>query len=743
DGVADTVSDGVVGEKIDDTTYRYTNTGAVEGTVQLRDYTIKLSAGDDTVEIERASADPARNQPGNLNYTSISGDIEIRDNNTSKIMESTLNQTEKAHYNVNLLVAPEITLETLSGTMDWAGFEEDGDRLVESTQEAGESITLSHGASLSIQTNTSAINAMRMLDSVSGALANSVERLSSGIRINRANDDASGLAISEMLAGPAIRAVGHDGNEGRVWEAELSAGDKIGATVSTETGENETLPFTPGITFVGRDVSDNPVVEITGDIDPVPFKLAIKHNPVTGELEMRAAEGAFVALAMDFAGLYAAKAQLQNPADKGALESDRETGEVTIRAESGTLTISSTDGYGEKTGYVTLDEPTEKIASRINPETNENELRSLSDSGSPVRMELIDTNETRVAIVPLPTASASPRVATIMDSETGVVLARLSEAADRQLIMIAVDNDEREVADLTVRSSAANESDRLAFKMDTETGGVEMTVKAASNPAEPMQAEYKVTDGVAVTVARQNLSLNDQVRVKSHNSSPSVSVERMSPNTMAKTRLVPDNDARVDIAHGPNSKARIVKGLDADRMVIAERGDVDYECTSGAIDKCSFAKVERISSPTGDPVDVERVYDANIQLRDTSGTQTLLTKDITESVAFRSIQSDGVAIAEKANIAVAAKAYTTIDGNEINNPSGAEKELVQGDVAKVPFGEVDGVPTVDEDGDGLAAPEDACTTSVGPVEFQGCPVGVGSLAELHIIDQAKSGACDG
>src|SRR5918997_4506609 len=54
---------------------------------------------------------------------------------------------------------------------------------------------------LRIQNNVEAFNAHRTLSMTEGALARSMERLSSGYRINRAADDAAGLAISERLRG--------------------------------------------------------------------------------------------------------------------------------------------------------------------------------------------------------------------------------------------------------------------------------------------------------------------------------------------------------------------------------------------------------------------------------------------------------------------------------------------------------------------------------------------------------------
>jgi flagellin len=52
---------------------------------------------------------------------------------------------------------------------------------------------------LSVQTNTSAISAQRQLNKASDNYNTSMERLSSGYRINRASDDAAGLAVSEKL----------------------------------------------------------------------------------------------------------------------------------------------------------------------------------------------------------------------------------------------------------------------------------------------------------------------------------------------------------------------------------------------------------------------------------------------------------------------------------------------------------------------------------------------------------------
>jgi flagellin len=52
---------------------------------------------------------------------------------------------------------------------------------------------------LSVNTNVAAMNAYRNLSTTNEAMSKSLERLSSGYRINKASDDAAGLAISEGL----------------------------------------------------------------------------------------------------------------------------------------------------------------------------------------------------------------------------------------------------------------------------------------------------------------------------------------------------------------------------------------------------------------------------------------------------------------------------------------------------------------------------------------------------------------
>jgi flagellin len=83
--------------------------------------------------------------------------------------------------------------------------------------------------SLRIQNNVEAFNAHRQLVGTAGKMAKSIERLSSGYRINRAADDAAGLAISERLRAQ-VRGLG---------QAQRNSQDAVSLVQTAEGALNE------------------------------------------------------------------------------------------------------------------------------------------------------------------------------------------------------------------------------------------------------------------------------------------------------------------------------------------------------------------------------------------------------------------------------------------------------------------------------------------------------------------------
>ena len=84
--------------------------------------------------------------------------------------------------------------------------------------------------SLTINTNIMSLNAQRNLSTTQNALSKSMQRLSSGLRINSAADDAAGLAIS----------VGMDAQVQSMNQAVRNANDGVSLAQTAEGSLNET-----------------------------------------------------------------------------------------------------------------------------------------------------------------------------------------------------------------------------------------------------------------------------------------------------------------------------------------------------------------------------------------------------------------------------------------------------------------------------------------------------------------------
>lgn len=85
-------------------------------------------------------------------------------------------------------------------------------------------------SSLALQTNVTSLNAQKNMSRTERGLTTSMARLSSGLRINQASDDAAGLAISEKLRAQ-VRGLG---------QAQRNSNDAISLLQTAEGALNET-----------------------------------------------------------------------------------------------------------------------------------------------------------------------------------------------------------------------------------------------------------------------------------------------------------------------------------------------------------------------------------------------------------------------------------------------------------------------------------------------------------------------
>ena len=159
---------------------------------------------------------------------------------------------------------------------------------------------------LKIFNNPASINAQRLLAANSERLAKSVERISSGVRINKASDDAAGLAVSEALRSDirAMRQAMRNANDGismiNVTEGalneqssilirlrELASQSSTGTVGSTERQtiqlefnslRNEVDRITESTTFNGQGLIDGALASGIAAINQVVLQIGINSN---------------------------------------------------------------------------------------------------------------------------------------------------------------------------------------------------------------------------------------------------------------------------------------------------------------------------------------------------------------------------------------------------------------------------------------------------------------------------------
>ena len=172
-----------------------------------------------------------------------------------------------------------------------------------------------------VQHNLRAMNANRMLGITTGTLSKSSEKLSSGYKINRAADDAAGLAISEKMrkqmrgltqassnAEDGISAVQtaegaltevHDMLQ-RMNELAVKAANGTNALSDRQTIQDEVEQLLTEIDRVAETTKFNEIYLLKGDANRVEKYLAAKDAGIDGQLQDGATRATFTMNALQF-----------------------------------------------------------------------------------------------------------------------------------------------------------------------------------------------------------------------------------------------------------------------------------------------------------------------------------------------------------------------------------------------------------------------------------------------------------
>ena len=238
---------------------------------------------------------------------------------------------------------------------------------------------------LNINTNVSSLNAQRYLNSNSNQLSKSMEKLSSGYRINRAGDDAAGLALSEKLrsqirgsqkaqdnvqdginvlniADGALQSV--TDYLQRMRELAVQAGNDTYNTAQRSSMKAEFDQLSSGITQIANATQFNGVKLLDGTASALKLQIGANDTSGVDTLDVGAA-GAFGGISMSSLGLTGSATSLDTNTHALTTIAALDTAISTINTQRGTIGALSNRLETTATNLATNVENTSASESRI------------------------------------------------------------------------------------------------------------------------------------------------------------------------------------------------------------------------------------------------------------------------------------------------------------------------------------------------------------------------------------------
>lgn len=242
--------------------------------------------------------------------------------------------------------------------------------------------------SMVVRTNAMALNANNALNKNNSTVAGNLEKLSSGFRINRAADDASGLAISEKMKAQikALDQASKNAEDGAslIKTAEGYMGeihDMLNRIVElAEKSANGTYEVGGSTTTPGANEGDDPTVTKNSNASQEAYgagKTGIDRQALQDEVDQLCTEIDRIANTANFNGLKLMDSSLTKGDDgKGGLK--LQIGETSGAADKLVVSIESfktSDLFAAKSGSVTMGD------FKASAVTHGNDSKAASDAG--------------------------------------------------------------------------------------------------------------------------------------------------------------------------------------------------------------------------------------------------------------------------------------------------------------------------------------------------------------------------
>jgi flagellin len=346
---------------------------------------------------------------------------------------------------------------------------------------------------MQVNTNLAANNSYRNLTNTQNDLSKSLEKLSSGLRINRASDDAAGLAVSEGLKSQVsgLAVASRNAQDGisvlqtaegslnevttilqRVRDLAVQAGNDSNNADSRNAITTEVSALTKELTRISGSTNFNGTNLLDGSKSALSFQVGAGANP-SSQISVDLSGANVGAIANTLNGLNATGGALTTQADTDVtIDAQTVTGDVVFKQASGkSVTVNFGDASDSRTDADVLATLQEKLGADFNASAGTNgkvtitsadtaATGAVTTTGTGVTTD--GTSGTAVPVSALDFSSAAGAAAAIktLDREiTAVTTARASLGADQNRFESVTRNIAVSSENLTAAGSRIRDTD--------------------------------------------------------------------------------------------------------------------------------------------------------------------------------------------------------------------------------------------------------------------------------------------
>ncbi len=372
-----------------------------------------------------------------------------------------------------------------------------------------------------INTNVMSLNAQRNLNDSQGDMSTSLERLSSGLRINSAKDDAAGLAISERftsqingldqaqrnandgisLAQTAEGALSESGNIlQRIRELAVQSANDTNSESDRQALNNEVLELTSELNRIANTTEFNGAGVLDGTLQEMTFQVGANQGQ-TIEMDGIDARARSVGMRLGESGESVSQEDLSS-----ALESN----DLSINGYS--VELGNVDGSN---GGRAMDQITDAIAARY-ADTDVQAERSNSakvslEYQSPEEETTITVNDVEISVAGGATAEAAANAINSRAGQTGV-----SASEENGEVVLESDG-----VDIELGGSGAEEMFGVGAEGE-DGGGLEGSwyrgIELVTAPGGQLEAGGETADGLALLQGEMSDRRMSEVNVLSRES---------------------------------------------------------------------------------------------------------------------------------------------------------------------------------------------------------------------------------